>query len=290
MKKTVIIKCVAIIFFIWMLFKIYEQYGFYNHYGSINDEVDEHHVVFAEKMQSKNYDKPGKYVTYIHMDLKGAPPKLDYFSKLFDFFVKCGAHGILMEYEDMFPYEGRLSTLRAKNCYSKLQIEQILDMAKIRHLDIIPLVQTFGHLEFVLKNSDFAPLREVSNDPCCLSPVNPEAINVVQEMVDQIINMHPSAKAIHIGCDEVNNLGQSSNARNFLSSNDLTVHGLFFRHVKTIAGHIKAKKPNMNVIIWDDMMRGISAKDLKVSNYFELNKSDYYQGIDCKLLIKYFKN
>lgn len=41
-----------------------------------------------------------------HIDLKGAAPKLDYLLKLIPFIKKIGATGILIEYEDMFPFTG----------------------------------------------------------------------------------------------------------------------------------------------------------------------------------------
>lgn len=41
-----------------------------------------------------------------HIDLKGAAPKIDYLLELIPFIKKIGATGILIEYEDMFPFTG----------------------------------------------------------------------------------------------------------------------------------------------------------------------------------------
>ncbi len=43
-----------------------------------------------------------------HIDLKGAAPKVDYFHELFQLLQKIGATGILIEWEDMFPFEGMI--------------------------------------------------------------------------------------------------------------------------------------------------------------------------------------
>ncbi|PIO57584.1 hypothetical protein TELCIR_20998 [Teladorsagia circumcincta] len=44
----------------------------------------------------------------VHFDLKGAPPKIQYFLELLELVAKSGATGILIEWEDMFPWSGEL--------------------------------------------------------------------------------------------------------------------------------------------------------------------------------------
>lgn len=95
------------------------------------------------------------------MDLKGAPPSLAYFEKIFPLFQALGATSVLIEYEHMFPY--RDTSIRAINAFSKDDIEALKRLTKKNNLTIIPLVQTFGHLEFLLKLENFSYLREDFN-------------------------------------------------------------------------------------------------------------------------------
>nr|XP_008508635.1 PREDICTED: hexosaminidase D-like [Equus przewalskii] len=88
----------------------------------------------------------------VHLDLKGAPPKVSYLSEIFPLFHALGANGLLIEYEDMFPYEGHLRLLRAKHAYSPFEIKEILHLATLNNLEVIPLVQTFGHMEVSQRN------------------------------------------------------------------------------------------------------------------------------------------
>ncbi len=97
------------------------------------------------------------------------------FLQLIQLFADLGANGLLIEYEDMFPYEGELKVLQSttqppyrwvyifrisfivvvdnltdkSTLYpnSREDIVSIQDTANRRGLEIIPLVQTFGHLE-----------------------------------------------------------------------------------------------------------------------------------------------
>lgn len=102
----------------------------------------------------------------VHLDLKGAPPKPEYFTELFPLLAKLGATGILIEYEDMFPYSGlHLNNSAATNAYTPSTVSTINQLAKENHLEIIPLIQTFGHMEFLLKLPNHLHLREVPDQP-----------------------------------------------------------------------------------------------------------------------------
>lgn len=83
----------------------------------------------------------------------------------------------------------------------------------------MPLVQTFGHLEFALKLKTFQKLREVDESPQSLCPSLNASLIFIEEMVSQVIKVHQKAVVrptaatndencdmfthIHIGCDEV---------------------------------------------------------------------------------------
>lgn len=145
---------------------------------------------------------------FVHLDLKGAPPKVEYLQKLFPFLRRAGANGILLEYEDTFPYDGKfLHHAVADNAYSSSEIEDIKRSAKENSLEIIPLVQTLGHLEFFLKLENYRHLREMDEFPQAVCPSRNETYELLTAMIDQIMIAHPDSKWLHIGCDEVYQIG-----------------------------------------------------------------------------------
>ena len=75
---------------------------------------------------------------------------------------------------------------------------------------VIPLVQTFGHLEHALKLAEFHELREVPAYPQSLCPSRNGSWHLVKEMIDQMVELHPGLTWLHIGCDEVFQLGMCS--------------------------------------------------------------------------------
>ena len=104
-----------------------------------------------------------------------------------------------------------------------------MESAKLHQLEVIPLVQTFGHLEHVLKLEEFVHLREVLNNPSTLCPTKNESFDLIQMMIDQVMALHQGypIKFIHIGSDEVFQLGLCSKCRNRMKSEQKTSKHLF---------------------------------------------------------------
>lgn len=73
--------------------------------------------------------------------------------------------GVLIEWEDMFPYTGILKDSRSTQAYTLSETEEILAYANNLQLTTIPLVQTFGHLEWILKSDKFMKYRENEKFP-----------------------------------------------------------------------------------------------------------------------------
>jgi hypothetical protein len=159
---------------------------------------------------------------FVHLDLKGAAPKIIYYEKLFPYLKQLGANGLLIEYEDMFPFTDHLSIIRHGFAYSKTDIQKILALAEKNNLKVMPLLQVYGHLEYVLKLKEFMHLREDQRYPQVITPCLEESYKLLfgiymyrisysknkfllflLEMIDQMLSLHPSIPYLHMGCDEV---------------------------------------------------------------------------------------
>ncbi|KAM8837962.1 hexosaminidase D isoform 2-T2 [Spinachia spinachia] len=244
-------------------------------------------------MKSPPWPKGRKLV---HLDLKGAPPRLEYIHKLIELFSTLGVDGLLVEYEDMFPYDGDLKLLQAtaQPAYSREEVLSMQAFANSKGLEVIPLVQTFGHLEFVLKHRPMWSLREIAPCVSTLNPHRTEGVRLVMEMLRQVVELHPGLNALHIGADEVYMLGEGEESKLWLASPGHTVEQLFLSHVTKVAQAIKEAWPDMTIIMWDDMMRGMSHDTLKASGLVGLVQPmlwDYTPNLDVdttvSLLEKY---
>ncbi|KAG8185057.1 hypothetical protein JTE90_017074 [Oedothorax gibbosus] len=192
----------------------------------------------------------------VHFDMKGAPLKINFFKQVFPILKESGANAILLEYEDMFPFSGPLAPIAAKNAYSKEDVQTILNLAKTHHFEVIPLVQTFGHLEFALKLKEFRDLREVDDFPQAICPSRNESFDLVENIIDQVMAMHPNIRWLHVGCDEVFHLGYCSKCMRLDRDN------LFLGHVAKVARYVRDKH-KVIPIVWDDMLRQMPTEKLK---------------------------
>ncbi|XP_068832607.1 hexosaminidase D isoform X2 [Capricornis sumatraensis] len=255
---------------------------------------------FFSYMTSKNSEMSGSSpfkMRLVHLDLKGAPPKVCYLSEIFPLFRALGANGVLIEYEDMFPYEGHLRLLRAKHAYSPSEIKEILHLATLNELEVIPLVQTFGHMEFVLKHEALAHLREVARFPNTLNPHKEESLALVRAMIDQVMELHPGARWLHVGCDEVYYLGEGETSRQWLQQEPNSKAELCLSHMEAVASHVRARYPTTTPLMWDDMLRDIPEDQLSGSRVPQLVEPvlwDYGADLDLHgkalLVEKYWKS
>ena len=216
-----------------------------------------------------NYIPPHRLV---HLDLKGAPPKISYLKKVVEMSQVLGATGVLIEWEDMFPWSDRsdltliliftnmsifrLSSVAAKNHFSIDEVKELLRTCKDLGLEVIPLVQTFGHMEFILKHKEFSYLRDVVEMPESICPCDNDTMGIIREIVDQVMAVHKDSKYLHIGCDEVFHLGECSQCLGKASTS------LFINHVTRVAQYVRHAY-KVTPIIWDDMLRNFIVEEME---------------------------
>ncbi|XP_056193268.1 hexosaminidase D isoform X2 [Falco biarmicus] len=221
----------------------------------------------------------------VHLDLKGAPPRASYLAEVLPLLRALGATGLLLEYEDTFPYAGPLAPLRAPHHYSPGEVRAVLSQAREQGLEVVPLVQAFGHMEFVLKHKEFAHLREVKVFPNALNPHKEESRALVKAMIDQVMALHEDLKWFHIGCDEVYYLGEGEESKQWLQQRNNTPEKLCLSHIKAVASCVASSYPAVTPIVWDDMLRGISEETLAESGVPQLVQPmiwDYTADLDVE--------
>ncbi len=195
----------------------------------------------------------------VHMDLKGAPPRPAFLRAIFPLFRQWGATGICLEWEDMLPYSGRLACVRHPQAYSPREVKEILAAATDAGLEVIPLVQTFGHLEFVLKHPRFSALREDPGSAHDLCPLHPQTAALARELLDQTLDLHPGVRAVHLGGDEVRALGRHPATARAIAARGRAA--VYRRHLDPLLARAAAR--GVRALIWDDMLRGWSVSELR---------------------------
>ncbi|RCN43936.1 hypothetical protein ANCCAN_10051 [Ancylostoma caninum] len=201
-----------------------------------------------------------KQTIHIHYryNFSGAPPRPSYFKQLLTLFDELGADGVLIEWEDMFPYEGALGKIKNGNAYSLNEALEILQHAESLGLSVIPLVQTIGHLEWILKTKEFSNLRENSSYPMVACIGDPSALELILDSVNQVLTLHSKIKVpyIHIGADELYQMGQCEADQKILPVKyGNNTKRLVFDFINNIASHINQHHPKTKVLMWFDELK-----------------------------------
>jgi hypothetical protein len=197
-------------------------------------------------------DWPDLDVRGIHLDLKYMMHRPGYLLSWLDDLAGYKINTLLLEYEDKFPYR-RHPVLRHKTAFTEEQLREFLSRARTLGLRVVPLIQTLGHVEYILKHPEFAHLRK--NDFVTeLDTQHPDTWPFLRAMLDEVLEFHREDEWFHIGGDECWNLMQQKPA---------VRARLYGEHMNKVLRHVLArgKRP----LIWDDMMRGIitAAPELK---------------------------
>ncbi|CAF4539694.1 unnamed protein product, partial [Rotaria sp. Silwood2] len=125
--------------------------------------------------------------------------------------------------------------------YTKSDIALIQEAAKKHGIEIIPLIQTFGHLEWILKLDRFKSYRDDLNLPMVISPY----------LLQQTLVMHLDSNIIHIGCDEV--ILKYSNPA--CPETDMSISEIYINHIRRIVNIVRKIRPGIRVLVWDDILR-----------------------------------
>jgi len=156
---------------------------------------------------------------------------------------------ILLEYGNRFPYE-KHSRIAVNTTLKKEDIKRINDKAKELGIDVIPLQQTIGHLEYVLEHEYYKSLRENNESISQICPLNPDSLTLIKELLEEMIEAHPEIKYIHLGGDEARSLGKCPACRE--KAEKLGVSRLYIDHMNLLCDFVISK--GLTPIVWDDML------------------------------------
>ncbi|MDO4331042.1 MAG: family 20 glycosylhydrolase [Lachnospiraceae bacterium] len=163
---------------------------------------------------------------------------------------------LVIEYEDKLPFQTMKFLRHPDQCFTEEQFKEIQKTAYDHFITVIPLQQSFGHLEYVLKHKTYQYLRETAQAVGEMCPLREGALEVSRALLTEMAELHPDAKWLHMGCDEVWSLGSSRECR----ESAMTREQIFIEYVNQLTeiGCSLGKKP----IIWHDMMEKCSDEDL----------------------------
>ncbi|MCX5662508.1 MAG: hypothetical protein NTW19_22735 [Planctomycetota bacterium] len=86
----------------------------------------------------------------VHLDLKGMMFKPSYIPAMLADLAGQGVNALLVEYEDAFPFKSLDIAHDPATAWSRSTHRRFLALAEEHGIEVIPLQQCLGHLEYVL--------------------------------------------------------------------------------------------------------------------------------------------
>jgi len=180
-----------------------------------------------------------------HLDLKGMQPGRELLLEWVERLAAFGYTGLLIEYEDRFPYRSPLAR-RGDEVWSPEFLRSLLETARRAGLTVIPLQQTLGHLEYALRWDLHAAYRMPVGFPSTLHLGSPDAKAWLKGLLVEMITAHEDSPVIHLGMDEARSLGA------YAKANGLDPLELFLSYLEELCEicETHGKTP----MIWSDML------------------------------------
>ena len=187
-------------------------------------------------------------ITGIHLDLKYLMPNKAYLLEWVRRLPEWGLNAVLIEYEDMFPYE-KYPFLCGKDAFTPDELREFLATARAAGVTCIPLVQSLSHLEFALSHEELAHLREAPDIPTQLCPSKEESVEFVRDLMAEVIEYHREDPYFHCGGDETWHLGTCEACADWMAGAGPIQ--MWADHQRKIIHPIRdaGKRP----ILWDDI-------------------------------------
>lgn len=195
---------------------------------------------FFEKKEKKYFDTCGAMIDLSH----GALLKTGTIKSILRKMSLMGLNMLMMYFEESYtvpeyPYFGYM-----RGRYTKEELRDIDRYASILGIEVIPAIQTIGHLSNTLRWESFGNIKDTDD---CLLVGKKETYSFIEACIKNISECFTSDR-IHIGFDETMSLGSGEYRR---------IHGyrnridIFLEHLEKVSDTCKSigKTP----LIWSDM-------------------------------------
>ena len=157
-----------------------------------------------------------------------------------------GYNAVLWEIEDKVRFDC-CPVIAAPDAFSKDEFREILAVARRLKLEPIPLMQTFGHAEYVLKHKPYLGLREDPGRCDCYCPSKPETRRFLKALLHEYLEIFgPDVRRFHLGGDEARCFATcpACKARKPME--------LYLEHLEAVAEELRSR--GIRPGCWHDMM------------------------------------
>lgn len=194
-------------------------------------------------------DHPAMTYRAVHFDVKHHLDHMNYYYSSIDRLARYKINAVVFEFEDKLRYR-RQPLVGAPHAISIEEMSALTQYARKRNIEITPLVQGLGHASFILKHESYIPLRELSWNDWAFCPLNEGAYQVLFDLYRDAIEATPGSKYLHVGGDEIGNIGICERCKPFVEQHGMGELNLYWLNRVCSFAKANGRIP----IFWDDMI------------------------------------
>lgn len=180
--------------------------------------------------------------------------KVDKLKEYIDYYALMGLNSMMLYTEDTYtvdnyPYFGYL-----RGRFSKEELKEIDDYAFMYGIEVIPCIQTLGHLERYVHWKEADNTKDTDR---CIIAESEESMKLIDAMFSSLKGCFRTDK-IHVGLDEAWDMGTGA----YLKKNGYKPRiDIFLNHLKKVKE--LADKYSYKIMMWSDMFYRILSPDDK---------------------------
>jgi len=184
-----------------------------------------------------------------HIDMNIARFRYDYLKRWLLRLSNLGYNTILWEIENNIKWESCPECV-AKDAFSKHEFNELLDYCESLGLESIPVLQTLGHCEYVIKHKQYEHLAEIPGRLDQYCPLHPHLQDFLKKWINEYLTVFTYSKRFHIGADEAWSLGKCPKCKKYVERNSLSE--LYINHINSVSTFLLKK--DIQPVIWADMV------------------------------------
>lgn len=140
----------------------------------------------------------------------------------------------------------------------KEEVKDLVSFIKDLGFNFVPEIQSLSHVQYITyahpEIAEVDPTEETPMYPHSYCPSNEKSYEIIFDIIDEILEVTSPGEYVHIGHDEVYQMGLCEKCK----GKDLS--DLLALHINRVYDHIK--KRNLKVMMWSDMVHPVKiAKD-----------------------------
>ena len=208
-----------------------------------------------------------------HIDLNSVALKEDYLRKWLLKAADMGYNAVLWEVEDKVKWETCPECV-SPDAFSKKTFKEIVKYSKSLGLEPIPLLQTVGHAEYVLRHKKYISFKEDPLKYDCYATGKPELRKFIKSWIKEYLDLFGGIRYFHLGGDEAYEF--ATNPSSYAEVRKYGKGKLYADYMSDVARPLLKK--GIRPCIWNDMIMKYPEAISSIPESFVIWDWNYWDG------------